>query len=295
MIFNVNAQTKIVSDSSILWKLANKSDNSLLWKISGKGLKRSSYMVFTSPDLCQTSQLLTKKLIKIQGDINIYYTETGARNPKFKDRVEKLSLLADTNQAINKLLDDAYYQKFKNKAATLKISEKEFIRYKIAGLSNMIMNDTLRKCNHPNMTEAIIRMYNTQYNLFTINELLSIEEIIENLTAYSSNYYVDLIKYLLDNDEIVQQSIKSKAQYYEEENLLGIKKLFDKHKFLNSKFENAVIFNNRINMLTNKIVPAMAFNNGGVLFSLDLNTIMNDNKSIINELKKLGYLIEPVN
>lgn len=262
--------------------------NSLLWKISGNHVKSDSYILFSTSGVCDLSPVLLSKLSAIANNVKVYYTETALGNKKYDSLSQKFMMIKDQEEPINKLLPAKVYQALKIKMADRKMDEKVLNQLTALVIYNLLLADASPECKIPNYVETALKTYADKYGI-EVKELLSTQEAFDFLNSYGNAYYINEIEDLLNNDSAIKQDLLSKSALYSAENITGLKELFTKSRFLNSKFSNEAITGNRIKEVADKMMPVIT--EGGVLITLDLVNIIDSKNNILNELKKRGYVL----
>lgn len=273
-------------------KVTAQEINSLLWKISGNNVKSDSYILFSTPGICEINPVLLTKLSAIANNIKVYYTETALGNKKYDGESQKFMMIKDDRESISKLLPAKYYETLKVKMSESKIDEKVLNRLSALVVYNLLLKKASPECGAPNYIETALKGYAEKYGI-EVRELLSTQEAFDFLYSFGNAYYVNEIENLLDNESAVKQDILSKSSLYETESITGLKELFTKSRFLNSRFSsNEILAGKRIKEIAGKLDPVI--NGGGVLVTLDLGNIMDSKNNILNELKSRGYVLTTV-
>lgn len=165
----------------------DQKSNSLMWKIDGKNLKESSYLVFTTANLCEQVPTLIKKLSGVSKGIKVYYTETGINNPKYGNESQKYAFIKGQEEPLRKLLQAKSYLKIKSKLAKLNIDEKLINQFKPVMVLNILSKFSTPECNNPNYTEELFRALADQHG-YEIDELFSIPEAFNILDSYGTDF-----------------------------------------------------------------------------------------------------------
>ncbi|WP_443939441.1 TraB/GumN family protein [Pedobacter sp. MW01-1-1] len=262
--------------------------NSLLWEVSGNGIKGSSYMVFTTPSICESTPSLLEKMSGLRNSITHYYTETGINNPAYREQAQKYAYLKNGEQSIRKLISAKNYLRLKSIMEEEKISEKLLNQFNSLMIYNILSKAFTPECNKANYTEDLFREYADQHS-YKVDAIFSLTEAFDLLNGYGSAYYIAEIEHLLSNQAKVTQEIKKKAALYKTENLAEIEQLYKSSHFLNSRFQNADLEEKRISQLVKKMDAVIK--SGGILITLDMANAFNSGFNVISEMRKLGYTV----
>ncbi|MGM1429433.1 TraB/GumN family protein [Sphingobacterium lactis] len=265
--------------------------NSLLWKISGNSLKNDSYIVLTTPSLCEESSSLMSKMEYVLHKVKAYYTETSINNPNTAIETEKLLRINDSKSTLNKILSSKTYMRVRANLSNVQVDERTLNNYKPIYAYNVLSKAVYPECSHANYTEFLFRAYAEQYGI-PVKELLSIKDAVSIINDYGNDYWSNEIDYVLNNEQEIKQTLASKAEFYYKEDIQGINSLYKSTKFLNSRYEHSDIEKKRTDLIVKSIIGAITKESCVITF--DVSCIMNQSTSVFDRLESLGYKVTPV-
>jgi uncharacterized protein len=270
-----------------------KNDNSLLWKISGNGLKEDSYILLTTSNLCKSTPL-NGKITSVLNDVKYVCYEQGGKDPKNKSKVQGLVMVSSEQQSIKNNLSKPIYNSLIDKATEAGLDEKMVNMVKPCFLFTSIITKTIMECN-TSVTkgyEDYIRDYVSKKAL-KYGDLYGFEEYVKLYDGYDKAFWDKTIGFLINNGDKMLKDLEVKENLYSQDNLNGIRVLYNSNAFLNARFLNSELEISRMKLCSSRIDVIVKAQS--TLFVLDVGNVVNGKTSLFSFLNKMGYELSPVN
>lgn len=211
-------------------KTSEKNENSLLWEISGNGLEKPSYLYGTVHLICENDFIIKEKVKTAFEKTEELALELDFDDPKELQNMQKLAI---SPVPLSKALTKEEYIKLETLLKNeYSLDIKQFENYNLIGIMSTLMVMKLN-CN-PKVYEfeflqMAMKRKNVIHGMETVEDQekafadsYNNSEFINQLSAYDSKYFKELIEFYLNEDlnKIFNLTVDDKFMNDEEQNFM---------------------------------------------------------------------------
>lgn len=265
--------------------------STLLWSIEGDGLQKS-YILLTGLS-CGKEVMLSEKVKKVLSTVKCITVEYDLYS-KDAQKLASFNVASKEEEKVKNVLSNGEYNSFLNLLKDAGYPENilpTFAIYKPAVIY-MVLKSIIAPCNKMSSTvyEQAFKKIATQYKC-SFKTLQSVDGVINDLKAYSQDYWKENIKYILSNPDAAKSSLQKELSAYRSENLTDLHRLLNSEPYY-KKFFLVELRKNWVTNLGSEVVKQASLESS--LFTLDVSNVLVEGASLFQELKSKGYMINPV-
>lgn len=262
-----------------------------LWEISGNNLQQKSYIYLTTA-LCDNKIILSKNVEQALKKVKTVAVESNLNSKANVGKLPKLITVENDSQRIKNILSLAAYNQI---LATAKekygMSEQLLNQFKPFYINSFL----LRNAN-PCESASVERIEDelddfAKKNNLDYKELFSPEEMITEYNQYPSGYWQQNILYIFNNTDQVRIILQNKNSLYTTENVQGLEMLFALNPYYKLKYTSSVV-KEHVQATLPKIESIIK--SQPAFITIDAGYFLATDNSLIEQLRKAGYSINPV-
>lgn len=259
-------------------------ENSLLWKISGKDLKTESYILGTIHIMCEENFNIPEKVKKATAEVDQIIFEVDLSNPEAAAKAQQLAMTPNTT-----FFENYDPKKLAYIDSALTSHQFSIKMFDMVAPSTMISLLTLKSfaCADPTkikMMEAEIKALGANKKISDLESLDFQMDLLGKLAT--PNYFYEYFKNYNEFQGISQQMV----DYYNTENIEGLKSIFQNTKYMSKDQFDAMLTNRNTKWVQD--IPAKIQNTKS-LIAVGAGHLVGD-LGIIKLLRDKGYTLTPV-
>ena len=259
-------------------------ENSLLWKVSGKDLNKESYILGTIHMICEENYTELKKIAEASSKVDQIILEINMHDPAVAQQAQALAMKPDPNFVKQMTTTQ---RNFIDSALTA--NQLSMQMFDIVSPATVVSLLTLKSFACSDLTkvrsiEQEVLKLNTNKPVLDLETLEFQMNVLNKLATPS--YFQEYFRNYEDQMKLTKQLI----EYYNSENLEGLKSMFTNEKYM-TKDQFQLMLTDR-NMKWAKELPAKIKNTSS-LIAVGAGHLVGDT-GIIQLLKKEGYNVTPV-
>jgi hypothetical protein len=269
----------------------SQGDNTLLWSISGNGIKNSYfYLTGASCDAKFSVSEQLKIALANTNTISVEYDLYG----KDAQKLSTFNFATSEGEMIKSNISNGEYLKLLELLKDYGYPENalaSIAAYKLP-VGYMLLTSINNACGktRPVVYEREMKLIASQYKQ-QFSVLQSVDSVIHEMKMHSNSYWVENIKYMLSNQDIVKGVYQKELDLFKAQNIGELSRLYSNQKLFSLQYSDNVL-KYHTQFLTTAIEKQMNINS--TLFSIHFSNIINPSSSVFQLLRAKGYKISPV-